>query len=151
MRAFALAAVILAGACSTAQRPAFPAGGSTVSTVFVAPSTPSTGAIRPVPARASRSGRHVAIATAGPDGDRAEWERLIWELWGVSAVTALRVVGCESRWDPNSVNPRSGATGLFQILAGPLDPEENIGLAYRMWLTRSWSPWNASRSCWAAV
>jgi hypothetical protein len=38
---------------------------------------------------------------------------------GQDAVTwALRVAWCESRYHPNSVNSDSGATGLFQFMAG---------------------------------
>lgn len=76
------------------------------------------------------------------------WEALILSLWGDEAPTAFRVVGCESGWDPNNVNPTSDARGLFQILHGPLDPIANIRLAYRMYALRGWQPWISSRTCW---
>lgn len=85
--------------------------------------------------------------------DRAAWEKLIWELWGPSAVTAFRVVGCESHWNPHAVNRRSGAAGLFQIYpAQPnsLDPIANIHQAYKKWLAGGFRPWASSRGCWAA-
>lgn len=63
--------------------------------------------------------------------------------------TAYRVMMCESHGNANAYNPRSGATGLFQILGGPFDPAANVATAYRMWASRGWRPWAASRSCWA--
>lgn len=66
--------------------------------------------------------------------------------WDVG--TANTVVWCESRWNPSARN-RSGATGLFQILGGPLDPKANVERAYEMYRTRGWQPWNASKRCWS--
>ncbi|HEX6220018.1 MAG TPA: transglycosylase SLT domain-containing protein [Acidimicrobiia bacterium] len=80
---------------------------------------------------------------------------------------ALRIIDCESNGDPNSVNPYSGASGLFQFLpstwettapkagfggASPFDPEANIGSA--AWLANRydalgyyyWHPWNCKRA-----
>ncbi|HZK74309.1 MAG TPA: transglycosylase SLT domain-containing protein, partial [Clostridia bacterium] len=35
-----------------------------------------------------------------------------------AVVWAMRIAYCESRYHPNSVNTDSGATGLFQFMAG---------------------------------
>ncbi|MDQ6878989.1 MAG: transglycosylase SLT domain-containing protein [Candidatus Dormibacteraeota bacterium] len=39
-------------------------------------------------------------------------------LGQAAVVWALRIAYCESRYHPNSVNTSSGATGLFQFMAG---------------------------------
>jgi Transglycosylase SLT domain len=69
---------------------------------------------------------------------------------GQDAVTwALRVAYCESRYHPNSVNSDSGATGLFQFMAGTwagtpwanqsrLDPVANAQAA--AWLYATYGP-----------
>jgi hypothetical protein len=69
---------------------------------------------------------------------------------GQDAVTwALRVAYCESRYHPNSVNSESGATGLFQFMAGTwagtpwasqsrLDPVANAQAA--AWLYATYGP-----------
>lgn len=66
--------------------------------------------------------------------------------------SALRIVTCESKGDPNAYNRTSGATGLFQILpywhswrvqpgASLWDPAENVRVAYQLWSEQSWQPW----------
>lgn len=95
--------------------------------------------------RASRSER-AAPAPAPAPVRRAPsygpWADLINQYpW--PADTAYRIMMCESRGDANAYNPRSGATGLFQILNGPFDPHENVALAFRMWQSRGWQPWSA--------
>jgi hypothetical protein len=69
---------------------------------------------------------------------------------GQDAVTwALRIAFCESRYHPNSVNSESGATGLFQFMAGTwsgtpwasqsrLDPVANAQAA--AWLYATYGP-----------
>ena len=69
---------------------------------------------------------------------------------GQDAVTwALRIAYCESRYHPNSVNSESGATGLFQFMAGTwsgtpwasqsrLDPVANAQAA--AWLYATYGP-----------
>jgi hypothetical protein len=39
-------------------------------------------------------------------------------LGQAAVVWAMRIAWCESRYHPNSVNSQSGATGLFQFMAG---------------------------------
>jgi hypothetical protein len=80
--------------------------------------------------------------------------------WGLSARTMRAIAWCESRFDPNATNPRSGAAGVFQWLpsswawaspragwAGysPYHAEANINVA--AWAMRRgyWSWWNACR------
>lgn len=89
--------------------------------------------------RASRSTR-TARAVRRP-GACSGWGHLVFRYpWPHS--TACAVLACESGGNPNARNPRSSATGLFQILNGPLDPEANVALAFRMWQQRGWQPWN---------
>ena len=69
---------------------------------------------------------------------------------GPAAVTwAMRIAWCESRYHPNSVNSDSGATGLFQFMAGTwsgtpwakqsrLDPVANAQAA--AWLYSRYGP-----------
>lgn len=85
--------------------------------------------------------------TAPQVAQTGDWQALVASLsWDVP--TAFRVVKCESNNNPNARNPRSSATGLFQILHGPIDALANVRLAFSMWLKRGWQPWNASRGCW---
>lgn len=68
------------------------------------------------------------------------WRALVSRYpWPVEKV--LSIMQCESKGDPNAYNPRSGATGLLQILHGPFDPEANIALAFQMWQKRGFTPW----------
>jgi soluble lytic murein transglycosylase-like protein len=85
--------------------------------------------------------------TAPQVREAGNWRALVASFaWDVG--TALRIIQCESRGNPNARNPRSSARGLFQILGGPLDPEANVRLAFSMYSSRGWQPWNASRGCW---
>lgn len=80
-------------------------------------------------------------------GDCSGWAHLVSRYpWTVG--TACAVLACESGGNPNARNPSSSATGLFQILGGPVDPAANVARAYAMWHARGWQPWNASRACW---
>lgn len=78
--------------------------------------------------------------------------------------TAVRVAACESGGgkesgiNPLADNPSSTAFGSFQFLARTwigtgIAKTRDLGLqieaAYRVWKARGWSPWNASRRCWA--
>jgi hypothetical protein len=70
-------------------------------------------------------------------------------LGQAAVVWALRIAYCESRYHPNSVNTDSGATGLFQFMAGTwggtpwasksrLDPVANAQAA--AWLYSHYGP-----------
>jgi hypothetical protein len=90
--------------------------------------------------RASRAATATRTATRAPA--YGPWADLINQYpWPTD--TASRVMMCESRGDANAYNPRSGATGLFQILNGPFDPAQNVALAFQMWQSRGWQPWRA--------
>ena len=95
-------------------------------------------------ARAARVARAArpAPSSSGPVDWKAIVARYPWDV-GV----AERIVWCESRGNPNARNG-SGATGLFQILGGSLDPVANVARAYEMYRARGWQPWGTSRSCW---
>jgi hypothetical protein len=68
------------------------------------------------------------------------WDGLIGQ-YNWNTTTAFNIMWCESRGNPNAKNPRSTATGLFQILNGPYDPAANVKLAYEMYSKRGWQPW----------
>jgi Lysozyme like domain len=73
--------------------------------------------------------------------------------------TAMCIIRHESAGDPKADNPRSSATGLFQILAsgwGPhfgvspaqlLDPVTNIRLARAIKDIQGWRAWTTYRLC----
>ena len=102
-----------------------------------------------VAARAAAAARASRVSTrpAPPSSGPVDWKALVARYpWDIGV--AERIVWCESRGNPNARN-RSGATGLFQILGGPMDPVANVARAYDMYRTRGWQPWSSSRSCWA--
>lgn len=83
------------------------------------------------------------------------WRPLVAEHFPSDEVdTAICIIGYESNGDPNADNPRSSATGLFQILEslwGPHfgvssedlhDPETNTRLARRIWDESGWWAWS---------
>lgn len=73
--------------------------------------------------------------------------------------TALCIIEHESKGDPDAENPRSSATGLFQILGslwGPiygvteehlLDPALNVRIASHIWEQSGWRAWTTDRIC----
>lgn len=114
----------------------------------------------------SNAAPHLQRWPAGsPDSRSVEaWRPLVAAYFPAANVgMALRVMGCESRGDPDAYNP-SGASGLFQHMAqywpdraakagwagaNIFDPEANIAVA--AWLSgggSDWSHWRASRGCW---
>jgi soluble lytic murein transglycosylase-like protein len=99
-------------------------------------------------ANAARSARvaRAPARPAPPSSGPVDWKAIVARHpWDVGV--AQRIVWCESRGNPNARN-RSGATGLFQILGGSLDPVANVATAYEMYRARGWQPWSTSRSCW---
>jgi soluble lytic murein transglycosylase-like protein len=71
--------------------------------------------------------------------------------WGLHAGTMRRIAFCESRFFPGAVNPRSGASGVYQFLpstwrqtpqgragASVFDPVANVWGA--MWLMTHYGP-----------
>jgi len=93
-------------------------------------------------------------------GTVEQWRPLVERWFDADEVeTALRVMACESGGDPNAVNVRSGAAGLFQHLpkywpersrkagwegADIFDPEANIAVAAWLQRTGGWRHW----VCW---
>ena len=99
------------------------------------------------------------VSTPGsypPDVER--WRPLVEQYFGAKAPEAMSVMYCESRGNPQAVNPDSQASGLFQHLpkywrersqkagvpgANIFDPEANIKVA--AWLygqTGDWRHWS---------
>lgn len=110
-------------------------------------------------ARASRGGLRVRPRIEAPsvaeDCNAWGWHRTRAQsdaCWGEMVASygdwpvtrMLTIMYCESRGDPFAKNPRSSATGLFQILgASQGDGPGNIALAHSMWQSRGTSPWRA--------
>lgn len=87
--------------------------------------------------------------------------RDVGEDLGVSnqdIMTMIRVAKCESGLRPEAKNPNSTATGIFQIIIGTWDGnkcegerwdfQDNIKCAYKLYQSRGFQPWNASKYCW---
>lgn len=156
------AALLLLSACSaggggvrSSEAIAVPASAPNRTRLAAEFETPTTSTRPAPPARASRDGRRPRPpvpssppVVGGSPANQGDWRALVASLPWDSA-TAFAIVRCESGGNPNARNPRSSATGLFQILRGPIDAIENVRLAFRMWQSRGWQPWNASRRCWA--
>lgn len=88
------------------------------------------------------------------------WRPLLEILFPAEEVdTALCIIRHESRGDPDADNPRSSATGLFQILAGHWgdhygvtetqlrDPYLNVFLARDIWEQSGWLAWTTRHLC----
>lgn len=88
------------------------------------------------------------------------WRPLVEEHFPADEVdTAMCVIRYESAGNPEADNPRSTATGLFQILGSLwgehygvtyeelLDPEVNTRLARDIWDRSGWLAWTAYRNC----
>ncbi len=123
--------------------------------------------------REKREERSTTTTTSGsattvPPGERnfrpdvERWRSLVAAYFPSELVDqALAVIDCESRGDPEALNPYSGAAGLFQFLpstwavvspkagfagASPFEPEPNIGSAWWLvnyYLNRGKQPWTA--------
>jgi hypothetical protein len=73
-------------------------------------------------------------------------------------MTMIRIAKCESGLRPEAKNPNSTATGIFQIIIGTWDGnkcegerwdfQDNIKCAYKLYQSRGFQPWNASKYCW---
>ncbi len=92
-------------------------------------------------------------------GDVEQWRPLVTAYFPASQVsTAMRVLNCETggTGDPNSKNPNSSASGLFQHLskywagrsekagwggADIMDPEANVAVAAWLQRTGGWGHW----------
>ena len=96
---------------------------------------------------------------SGHTGMGSNWEKwrpLVAEFFPASELdTAMCVIRYESGGNPNAVNSRSGATGLFQIMpqwkssypGDYTDPTTNTKVARKIWNSGGWSHWNAQGKC----
>lgn len=88
------------------------------------------------------------------------WRPLVEQHFPAAEIeTALCIIRHESGGDPAADNPRSSATGLFQILAGQWgehygitedqfrDAELNVRLARDIWDDSGWLAWTTNRLC----
>ena len=98
----------------------------------------------------------IAIETLADPVER--WRPLVAQHFPAGEVdTAVCIIRHESSGDPGADNPRSSATGLFQILAslwGPHygvsteelhEPNTNVRLAKDIWKQQGWSAWSPYR------
>lgn len=100
----------------------------------------------------------VALSTACVPQTPASMESLILARWAGtgSGARMVEIARCESGLNPRAKNPRSTASGLFQILRmhwggkyDPFNPHANIEGAWRLWSQSGTRPWRSSRGCWA--
>lgn len=81
----------------------------------------------------------------------AEIER----VFGDDSAVMKRVAFCESGYNPRAKNPKSSATGVFQIMAGVhgvsprflTNPYINIAIAKQLYDNSGLEPWRASNNC----
>jgi hypothetical protein len=100
----------------------------------------------PAPARRSSTTSRPSVP-----GSVEAWRPLVAQHFPAGEVDrALCLIYHESRGDPSARNPRSSATGLFQILAfwedryglDRLDPAQNVQLARIIRDAQGWTAWN---------
>lgn len=158
MKRFAIAlpfAILLAG-CGGGSDSATPVAvndsppSGTLPPPVTVPTTTTSTTAKPTttaPKRAEAAASRGAVrtpATSNCSASRAAahacWDHLI-NQYSWNTTTAFNIMWCESTGNPNAKNPRSTATGLFQILGGPYDPAANVRLAYQMYSKRGWQPW----------
>ena len=68
----------------------------------------------------------------------------------------LKVAKCESGFNPKAKNPKSSATGVFQIMSSVhgisprflTDYKVNIAIAYKLFKEQGTNPWVSSIGCW---
>lgn len=98
---------------------------------------------------------HLDSLTVEGAGPVERWRPLVEARFPESEVeTAMCIIAHESAGDPDADNPRSSASGLFQVL-GSLwaphfgvdrrdlyDPVINVDLARRIWDKQGWSAWS---------
>lgn len=88
------------------------------------------------------------------------WRPLVEEHFPPEEIeVALCVIRNESGGNPSADNPRSSATGLFQVLSSLwsdhygvsyqqlLEPEVNTRVARAIWDESGWQAWSAYRRC----
>lgn len=95
--------------------------------------------------------REAPVPLAGPGG----LEQLVAGAFPEDPETAMRIVSCESGWNP-AARSRTGDTGLFQIndihrapggvaegltIADLSDPATNVAVARKLYNAQGWTPW----------
>jgi hypothetical protein len=80
-----------------------------------------------------------------------QWRSMVAYYWGKHGATdrMLRIMKCESGGLATAKNPRSSATGLFQIMGfwqkvwpgDYTDPWTNAAVAYQIWLSQGYAAW----------
>ena len=109
---------------------------------------------------------HLTVQSDRPNVDRSmgtnveQWRELVAAYFPPDLVsTALCVIRYESGGNPDAKNPRSTARGLFQILASLwaphfgvsyqdlYNPELNVRLAYKIYLSQGWGAWTVYPLC----
>lgn len=113
------------------------------------------GSVAPAEAHTRRKRRVRRHAQAAPSHSQQQVIGMIRAIWpDDSEERAIRIARCESQLNPNARNPRSSATGVFQVLASthgaharrlgmwPLtDPEKNIRFALELHRRSGFRPW----------
>lgn len=99
----------------------------------------------------------VAPATSyAPQMGVEQWRGMVNYYWGRHGGWVvdrmLQIMACETVPDgnPRSLNPSSGAAGLFQIMpqwkrvwgGDYFDPWVNAATAYQIWLAQGWGAWS---------
>lgn len=89
------------------------------------------------------------VAAPPPTTGVEQWRQLVaaYTRWDVDRM--LRIMECESHGNPAAKNPRSSATGLFQIMGfwqkvwpgDYTDPQTNVAVAYQIWLAQGYRAW----------
>lgn len=108
----------------------------------------------PASTGSSTSSSSTSSSGMGDQGaDVERWRGLVSQYGGWNVDTMLCLMKHESGGNPSAKNPRSSATGLFQILAslwGPeypgdlYDPAHNTYVAHKVWGLQgywAWSPY----------
>lgn len=94
--------------------------------------------------------RSVALVPAvNPvSGNVEQWRGLVAAYGGWDVDRMLRIMACESGGSPTAKNPRSSATGLFQIMASIwhdgrdlYDPGVNVDVAHHVWTQQGYAAW----------
>ncbi len=79
-----------------------------------------------------------------------QWRSMVAHYWPAEHVDRmLRIMACESGGNPAAKNPRSSATGLFQVMGfwqktwpgDYTDPWTNAAVAYQIWLSQGYGAW----------
>ncbi len=138
-----------------------------VTTTTTEPPPTTTTTTEPPPATTTTTEPPPTTTTEPPPAEplpegAEQWRSLVTAYWPAELVDdALAVIWCESRGDPDALNPASGAAGLFQFLpstwdsasasagwsgADVFDPEANIAVAYWLYAAydEPWQQWNCS-------